>query len=196
MLSLFFTKNAFGNQFFDLEELNLSHKFFNRSVNGFRALTQKQKLCDYFTDLKESSKLERFILLLKIIETLSKCKAKSLSTFVYEKQYSDIEGHRMRNVFEYTMSHFTEDISLSQISDTAAMTKNAFCKYFKRRTNKSYFTFLNELRIEHACTLLMANKNDSIADIADRSGFNNISNFNRQFKAIKTDSPSVFRKNS
>jgi len=196
MQSLFFTKDSFGNHFFDLEELNPSHKFFNRSANGFRALSQKQKLNDYFTDLKESTKLERFILLLKIIETLSKCKAKSLSTFVYEKQYSDIEGNRMRNVFEYTMSHFTEDITLSQISDTAAMTKNAFCKYFKRRTNKSYFTFLNELRIEHACKLLLANKNDSISDIADRSGFNNISNFNRQFKAIKTDSPSAFRKNS
>lgn len=196
MLSLFFTKDSFGDHFFELEELNVSRKFFNRSANGFRAISHKQMLRDYFLNLKESTKLERFILLLKIIETLSKCKVKSLSTFIYEKQYSDFEGHRMRDVFEYTMSHFTEDITLSQISDTAAMTKNAFCKYFKRRTNKSYFTFLNELRIEHACKLLLTNNNASIADIADRSGFNNISNFNRQFKALKKLSPSVFRKNS
>ncbi len=196
MLSLFFTKDSFGENFFDLEELYLSSKFFNRSENGFRAISHKQKLRDYFMDLKDSTKLELFILLLKIIEMLSKCKAKSLSTFVYEKQYSDIEGHRMRDVFEYTMSHFMEGISLNQISDSAAMTKNAFCKYFKKRTNKSYFTFLNELRIEHACKLLMANDDQSIAAIAEQSGFNNISNFNRQFKAIKKHSPSMFRKNS
>jgi len=195
MLSLFFTKDSFGEDFFDLEELNSSIKFFNRSINGFRAISHKQKLRDYFLDLKKSTTLERFILLLKIIETLSKCKTKSLSTFIYEKQYSDIEGHRMRDVFEFTMSNFTEDITLSQISDTAAMTKNAFCKYFKRRTNKSYFTFLNELRIEHACKLLDANNDASIAHIAEQSGFNNISNFNRQFKAIKKQTPSVFRKN-
>ncbi len=119
------------------EELNLSQKFFNRSVNGFRALSHRQILQQYFIKLKESTKLDRFILMLKIIETLSKCKLKSLSTFIYEKEYSNIEGNRMRDVLEYTMSHFKEEITLSRVSETAAMTKNAFCKYFKKRTNKN-----------------------------------------------------------
>ena len=44
------------------------------------------------------------------------------------------------------------------ITEVANMTKNAFCKYFKKRTNKSYFSFLNELRIENACKLLISNK--------------------------------------
>ena len=74
------------------------------------------------------------------------------------------------------------------------MTKNAFCKYFKKRTNKTFFRFLNELRIEHACREIQQNNDFSISEIAYNSGFNNISNFNRQFKAIKMMSPSKFKK--
>ena len=102
----------------------------------------------------------------------------------------------MQNVFEYTMSHFTEDITLSEISNIANMTKNAFCKYFKRRTNKTYFKFLNELRVEHASNLLLSVNDFSVAEIAYQSGFNNISNFNRLFKSIKKESPSMFRKSN
>ncbi len=194
MLSIFFTNNSFGNHFFKLEELEVSRKFFKRSSNGFKAISHKLILQDFFLNLKENSKLHRFILLLKIIEVLSKCKSKSLSTFINKKQYSDIEGNRMRDVFEYTMSHYTQEITLNQISETAAMTPNAFCKYFKKRTNKSYFTFLNELRIEHACKLLVVGNELTVADIAEKSGFNNISNFNRKFKVVKGITPSKFRK--
>ena len=74
------------------------------------------------------------------------------------------------------------------------MTKNAFCKYFKKRTNKTYFRFLNELRVEHASKFLLDESEYSIAEISEYSGFNNISNFNRQFKAIKQMSPTQLKK--
>jgi len=74
------------------------------------------------------------------------------------------------------------------------MTKNAFCKYFKKRTNKTYVRFLNELRVEHASKLLMDKKEASIADIAYECGFKNLSNFNRQFRMIKECNPKKFKK--
>jgi transcriptional regulator GlxA family with amidase domain len=70
---------------------------------------------------------------------------------------------------------------------------NPIFKYFKKRTNKTYFRFLNELRIEHACKLLMVKKEASIADVAYECGFKNISNFNRQFRVIKEISPKAYR---
>ena len=88
------------------------------------------------------------------------------------------------------MEHYDEPISLSEISGVAAMTKNAFCKYFKRKTNKTYVQFLNELRVEQACKLLRDKPELNIAEIAERCGFQNISNFNRQFRAIKKMTPS------
>jgi len=76
----------------------------------------------------------------------------------------------MRNVFEYTMNNFHIEVSLKSISNVANMTKNAFCKYFKKRTNKTYVQFLNELRIEHACRFLQSNNDLSIIQIAERVG--------------------------
>jgi len=194
MISLFFTKNSFGNDFFQLEELKELQKFFKRSKHGFKVATKQKQLKELFLQLENVSKLNRFIILLQLLKIASTTNYKSLSSFIYDKKYSDNEGHRMRNVFEYTMNNFEKDISLDTISEVANMTKNAFCKYFKKRTNKTYVQFLNQLRIEHTCKLIQSKQGFSIADIAYKSGFNNISNFNRQFKVVKNISPSDFRK--
>jgi len=83
---------------------------------------------------------------------------------------------------------------LKEVSDIANLTPNAFCKYFKQRTNKTYIQFLTELRIEHAAKLLRKNLDISVAEIATLSGFQNISNFNRKFKLLKKKTPVKFRK--
>jgi AraC-like DNA-binding protein/quercetin dioxygenase-like cupin family protein len=195
MMTLFFTRNSFGNGFFELEELKELLKFFKRSKHGFK-VTSKQKLIKYlFIQLENDSKLNRFIILLQLLKITSSANYKSLSSFIYDKKYSDNEGTRMRNVFEYTMNNFHTGVSLKAISEVANMTKNAFCKYFKKRTNKTYVQFLNELRLENACKLLLSDKDYTITEISELSGFNNISNFNRQFKTFKKISPSAFRKN-
>ena len=125
---------------------------------------------------------------------MKQSKAEPLSSFISDKKYSDNEGRRMSAVLEFTMNHFQQEISLNTISQEAAMTKNAFCKYFKKRTNKTYVTFLNELRIEEASKLLQAEKDLSITEIAEACGFQNISNFNRKFKQLKGKTPRDFRK--
>ena len=194
MLSLFFTNTSFGKHFFELEELQELGLFFKRASHGFKIISAKKTIIPLFFELKASSKFERFIILLKLLKVTATSNFKSLSSFIYEKRYNDIEGKRMRDVFEYTMAYYQRDISLEAIAEVATMTKNAFCKYFKKRTNKTYFQFLNELRIEYACKLLLTNNDFSIAEIADKSGFINISNFNRQFKSAKKITPSKFRK--
>ena len=194
MFTLFFTESSFGNNFFELEELNELNSFFKRTKHGFKVMSGKKIISKLFFELKNASKLERFIILLNLLKITSTSNYKSLSSFIYEKKYNDIEGKRMQDVFEYTMSNYTQDISLESVSDVANMTKNAFCKYFKKRTNKTYFRFLNELRIEHASKLLLDESEYSIAEISEYSGFNNISNFNRQFKSIKNMSPTQLKK--
>ncbi|OBX24984.1 helix-turn-helix domain-containing protein [Gelidibacter algens] len=65
---------------------------------------------------------------------------------------------------------------------------------FKKRTNKTYIQFLNELRIEHAGKLLQHKNEHSISEIAEALGFSNSSNFNRQFKATLGMTPLIYRK--
>lgn len=193
MISLFFTKTAFGKNFFELVELKEIEPFFRTIENGFKVFSNKE-LTSLFSNLRGNSKLYQFVKLLKILKLISTERRIPLSSFVYEKKYSDVEGKRMRDIMEYTMNNYQKEISLDNISNVATMTKNAFCKYFKKRTNKTYFRFLTELRVENACKLLLSESDLSVAEIAESSGFNNISNFNRQFKAIKKTTPLLFKK--
>lgn len=195
MLTLFFTESSFGVRFFHLNELNELTPFFKRMKHGFKITSNKKKISKLFLTLKGASRFERFLILLNLLKIGSKSNYKTLSSFIYQKKYTDIEGKRMQDVFEYTISNYTQHITLDKIAYVANMTKNAFCKYFKKRTNKTYFSFLNELRIDHACKLLLDKKDYSISEISELSGFNNSSNFNRQFKAFKKKKPSEFRKN-
>lgn len=71
------------------------------------------------------------------------------------------------------------------------MTPNAFCCFFKLRTRKPFFLFLNKLRVEYACKLLME-EDITISEAAYANGFSNISNLNRQFKSIKLITPKEF----
>ena len=194
MLSLFFTESSFGNNFFGLNEFTELNRFFTESIQGLVIKNNKTEIIERFKKLKKASKLERFILLLEILKHIANSKSETLSRFVYDKTYSDIEGKRMRNVFDYTIENASNTIDLNTIASVANMTKNAFCKYFKKRTNKTYISFLIELRIENACKLLKNNRDLSVNEIAYQAGFNNISNFNRKFKKIKKVTPLLYRK--
>jgi len=196
MLTLFFSKSSFGNSFFEFEELKELEVFFKRSKHGFKVTSKHKAIKELFFQLEKASKFNRFLILFQLLKLTSTANYKSLSSFVYDKKFTDNEGSRIRNVFEYTMNHFKSEITLDTIAEVANMTNNAFCKYFKKRTNKTYFTFLNALRVENACKLLLSNTEYNIAEIAELSGYNNLSNFNRQFQIHKQQSPSVFKKNN
>ncbi|MDG1397485.1 MAG: AraC family transcriptional regulator [Polaribacter sp.] len=193
MLSLFFTKNSFGSSFFDLDEFAEINSIFSKSQQGLLVKNKKTDIIKFFKKLKKATKLERLIIFLQILKLISKAKSATLSNFRYHKSYSDIEGKKMRGVFGYTMENYHKPIYLEDIADIANMTKNAFCKYFKRRTNKTYVSFLTELRIENACKLLQSKEEFSISEVAYKVGFNNISNFNRKFKEIKQITPLKYK---
>jgi len=175
MISLFFTKNSFGKNFFALDDFKELNSFFKKSISGFKLLSNQKKIQKRFLSLQKATNLERFIGLFDILKLIKKSKTQALADFVYPKKYTDNEGKRMRDVMDYTINHYDKNIDLDIIANKANMTPNAFCRYFKQRTNKTYFSFLNELRIERACKLLLENKEMSISEIAEQSGFNNIS---------------------
>ena len=193
MYTLFFTKTSFGKDFFDLSDLSELEQFFHESDYGIRILSKKKGIIKNFKRLIHLNRIERIASFLKILSIILQSKKEPLSSFVYRKKYTEFDGERMNNVFQYAMNHFQESISLDEISGKANMSKNAFCRYFKKRTNKTFFQFLIEIRIEHACKLLYKNQDLSISVISELCGFQNIANFNRKFKELKKMTPSDYR---
>ena len=91
------------------------------------------------------------------------------------------------------MDQYNRHISLDEIADIANLTPAAFCRFFKQRTRKTYVNFLNEIRIGKACRMLL-DKDMSIVDICYKSGFSNLSHFNRKFKKQTGYTPSKYHK--
>ncbi len=193
MLTLFFTKNSFGKDFFNLTDMSNIDDFFKKSEYGMKVLSKKEKIALSFFKLSKQNKIQRISSLLKILNQIIFAETSPLSSFVNRKKYTEDEGRRMNDVFEYAISSFNEAITLEEVAEKANMTKNAFCRYFKKRTNKTFFQFLIEIRIENACKMLHHNKDLSISTISELSGFQDIANFNRKFKELKGISPSQFR---
>lgn len=196
MISIFFTKQSFGENFFDIIEMNELQSFFKKSVSGFKVTALPHELENKLTTITEISTLNSFILLIQLLQNLSHTNVKTLTSFVYPKNITDADGKRMQIIFDYAISNFTNEVTLQSAADLVFMTPNAFCRYFKQRTNKTFFQFLIELRLENACKLLKTDSEISIEEISIKSGFNNLSNFNRKFKEFKNTTPKKYKDNN
>ncbi|CAL1517596.1 AraC family transcriptional regulator [Chitinophaga sp. MM2321] len=117
---------------------------------------------------------------------------KSLSTGFSRHVYSESEGLRMNDIYQYTLEHYAENITLARIAGIAHLTTYAFCKYFKKHTRKTYLGFLNEVRINAACKKIINGDADSIASVAYATGYNNPITFNRVFRKVTGMSPSAY----
>ncbi|MEO5562158.1 MAG: AraC family transcriptional regulator, partial [Chitinophagaceae bacterium] len=96
------------------------------------------------------------------------------------------------DIYQYTMTHYNENITLEQISSVAHLTVQAFCRYFKKHTCKTYISFLNEIRVNEACKKIIAEDFDGLASVAYQTGFTNAVTFNRVFKKITGQPPKRF----
>lgn len=193
MHTLFFDRDSFGKDFFALADLLTTQSFFKKSKYGMRVLSNKKKITILFKELAHQNKVEQIASLLMIINLITRSRTSPLSSFVYGKSFSDHEGKRMSDVYEYAMERYNQEITLDEIAETANMSKNAFCRYFKKRTNKTFFQFLIEIRIESACKQLSGQPEHPISQISEQCGFSNIANFNRKFKELKGCTPSQYR---
>lgn len=104
------------------------------------------------------------------------------------------KSRRINKVITYIQEHFQEDITLSAVAESVGMSESAFSHFFRKRTNRSFIDYLNDIRIGHAAKVLYETTH-TIAEVCYSSGFNNISNFNRIFKRKKGQTPSEYRMN-
>jgi len=136
--------------------------------------------------------IEKLLRLIDMLDFMAKTEDKELlASTGYSKIRKSDDFDRFDKAHRYMIDNFHQNITLEKVSDIVGMTPTSFCRYFKKHTKKSFLSVLHEIRIGHACKLLIENKM-SIAGISYESGFNNVSNFNEQFKKIKGISPSQY----
>lgn len=192
MISIFFTTSSFGDSFFDRREMDSVKSFFQYSESGFKLIQKDESIQNLMESMISLDHFSRFIIFLQLLKKLSERNKTKLSSFTSSKEISTDHGERLRSVFDFVVQNFNKKIALDEVAALVHMTPNAFCRFFKQRTNKTFFKFLIEIRVEHASQLLVHQKDYSIIEVAHLSGFNSISNFNRKFKEIKGVNPSKY----
>ena len=196
---IMFSKEFLGNDFFSLPEMASVKNLLDMAIGGIRFTNiDKDSILLKMAQATSGETPISIISLLDILYQLTKAEIHPLltETFVAELpllQYSSHSIKRLQDVHEYVIDNFHNKIQIEDVAGIANMTTFAFCKYFKKSTKKTFMAFLSELRICHAKRLLIEKQELSISDICYVSGFENLSNFNRRFKAITSMTPKEFR---
>lgn len=192
---IYLNENFLGDHALEKEEMHTLKKLFTKSMRGLEFYgPNKMKVIDMMKDLLKLKGIKSIIHLLQIFEVLASTKDYHyISTKAYDDAIDQNESDRLNQVYEYTFRHFRKKVLLNDIAHLLHMTPTSFSRYFTMKNNKPYSRFLAEIRIKHACKLLIESES-SISRICYESGFNTLSNFNKQFKDIMQQTPLQYKK--
>jgi len=185
-----------GSDFFDKNELQQIKKLFQKSGSGvcFSPATRAMVNHSLVVLSKEKNSFKMLIGLLEILQRLAQSKEQKLldqNRVVGERSLAEQE--RINPVFAYLVENFRRPVSLDVAAGIANMTTNAFCKYFKKITRKTFMETIIEYRLNYAIQQLVQT-DKPISDISFDSGFGDVSHFYKMFKSKMHLSPLNYRK--
>jgi AraC-like DNA-binding protein len=187
-----FLEKSLGPDFLSLPEAKKIKNLFSKSQYGLDIHGNTKNECiEMLQKMLSLNGMQRWLKLLEVLQLLSEStdlKPISQSSMIGK---NEAESDRMNKVFEYVMNNFKNEINISEIADLVNLSPNSFSRYFSQQTRKSFVQFVNEVRLNHAAKLLQENSK-SVAEICFECGFNNLSNFNRQFKSKYKINPLAF----
>jgi AraC-like DNA-binding protein len=188
-----FSESSLGQGFLTLPQAKHVKSLFELSRQGMDITGQtKKEIIDKMHGLLEVKGMDRFIRLLDILNRLSGTRDYTLVSDPGIVGHNSLDAERLDKVFQYTFQNYERDIRLEEVAALLCMTRTSFCRFFQERTKKTFFTFLNNMRLNQAGQLLMET-DKGITDVAYSCGFNNLSNFNRQFRSKFSLNPKAYR---
>ncbi|CAH2794792.1 MAG: Transcriptional regulator of various polyols utilization, AraC family [uncultured Paraburkholderia sp.] len=138
--------------------------------------------------------LRRLVLFMSMMEILMAAEDReTLVSPAYQADPTSFASTRINHVLSYIGKNLANDLRESDLAQLAGQSMSAFSRYFRRHTGLPFVQYVNRMRINLACQLLTEDEL-SVTDICLKAGFNNLSNFNRQFLATKGMAPSKFRR--
>lgn len=192
---VYFNENFLGDSFWQLPPIAPIKKLLALSKRGIKFNgAVKEELQAHIQRLDaQTNSIGRIIDLLSILKIMAETKEYELLLHSdFTKYVSEDECERINKVYQFIIDNYTQNPTLDEVSQIANMSSTAFCRYFKTHTNKTYTQFLNDIKIDNVCRLLLDNQL-TISQICFETGFNNFTHFNDQFKKIKGITPKQYQ---
>ncbi|MBO0592698.1 AraC family transcriptional regulator [Cellulophaga sp. E16_2] len=187
--------NLLGVGWLDKREFIGIRKLLERASEGihFNAVVAA-KMTSKLEEVLTKDPLEKLLSFLKVLKEISEITAYDLLvTPGFTPILNSKTNYRIDVIQDFVANNYTTKIKLEDIAGTLAMGNEAFCRFFKKSHSKSFFTYLNEYRINIACKLLIESKKQ-VSQIAYECGYESLPFFYRQFDKYMNCSPLTFRK--
>ncbi|WNH11952.1 AraC family transcriptional regulator [Thalassobellus suaedae] len=189
-----FNDTFLGQGWMEKSEFRYIKKLLEKSSRGIKFNVEaSKKFSKKLINILNKSSLEKLLSFVKLLESLSAIKSHEfLITDGFVPNLNHKTNERIHRVYNYVHSNYYKKIKLGHVSSSVAMSNEAFCRFFKKSLNKSFFTFVNEYRINRACELLIET-NKQVSQIAYECGYESLPFFYRQFQKFIKTSPLEFK---
>jgi AraC-like DNA-binding protein len=189
-----FREDFLGNHFLHSPELESVRRLLKRSARGLQVTgATRDVVAARLQALAGKQGLARLIELLEIIHLLAGSNhLRPIASASFAPALRDSDTPRMQRVMRYIHDRLDGVVERDAVARCAALSTGAFSRFFKTRTGKTLPQYVNELRVGKACARLR-DAEAKVADIALECGFENLANFNRQFRAITSMNPREYR---
>jgi AraC-like DNA-binding protein len=190
-----FYENIISSDFFNIPELEQVVDLLKNSTNGIWFKGKKtEKVGNVLKKMVLLKGLELYIELLKVFHLLLGIEEReNLALPSSLPNIFDKDQNHINKIYEYVFRNIQTGIKLKEASSLVYMEPGSFCRYFKKKTNKTFMDYVKSVRIGIAAKLL-AETDKQITQICYECGYNNLANFNHYFKTIMKKTPSEYRK--
>jgi len=186
-------KDFIENHISGVPELNPITQLFEKSKYGLAFSGKvKRQIGEKLFHFVHLNDFQRYIQMLEILDMLANIpNPELLHEQPYNNKVSEREQGRLRAIYAFVDKNYHKKINLDEVAAISNMSKEAFCRYFKKVSKYTFIEFLNRYRISQSKRILISGK--SVSDACYQSGFESLSYFNRTFKKITTENPRDFR---
>jgi len=195
MVFLQFTDKILGSQMLALPEFKHVAKALSLSERGIHIVDQTLNVVsELMLQMPYLKDFERMMHFFKMMDIIGRSESHlHLASKEYLKTRFTTGNKRIATIHEYLMKNYKEEVDLKKLAAMVNMAEGSLCRLFKMNMGMTVFEYLNQIKTEFACKLLM-DIDLSILEVCFDSGFNNLSHFNKQFKKKTGVPPSEYRK--
>jgi AraC-like DNA-binding protein len=165
-----------------------------RSRHGIEFFGLSERAHAHWIGVKHSRGVRRFVAFSDFLADLARCTDyRLLSDVQVEGEGDAIEVEQINTIVDRITSDLAQPLSSAEAAACLGMSPSQFSRFFRRATGNNYTDFVNRIRVNQACQLLMGTDRQ-VTHICYEVGFNNVANFNRRFLEIKGVTPSAYRR--
>jgi AraC-like DNA-binding protein len=176
-----------------IAELSDVMALLERARHGIEFFGLSERAVEHWHHVKAAHGFDRLTAFFAYLGDLTRCTDYRLLSSVRMRNEDDGDSDQVNAIVERLTRDIAQPLSAATLAAELGMSESRFSRFFRRATGNTFTDFVNRIRVNRACQLLMDTER-LVTHICYEVGYNNVANFNRRFLEIKGMTPTEFRR--